>query len=191
MSICKIEGCERRVFGHGWCQRHYSRWRSHGDPLSGRVSPGLSKSYIRDVVLTFAGEGCLHWPYLLNDNGYARITDKSGGTELVSRRVCEMVHGPAPSADHYAAHSCGQGHEGCVNPKHLRWATPSENQMDRIAHGTHGLGERNPMAKLTADQVRQIRTMQHLGSPKVSRQFGVSEGAILMIWRGKTWASVS
>jgi hypothetical protein len=39
---CKIDGCTGQVHGYGWCVRHYGRWRRHGDPLAGRVSPGQS-----------------------------------------------------------------------------------------------------------------------------------------------------
>lgn len=37
--ICSIDDCERRHFGRGWCQLHYQRWRTHGDPLYRRVQP--------------------------------------------------------------------------------------------------------------------------------------------------------
>ncbi len=30
--ICKIEGCENKVKTRGWCVKHYTRWRRHGDP---------------------------------------------------------------------------------------------------------------------------------------------------------------
>jgi hypothetical protein len=30
--ICSIDGCNRTVKGHGWCSRHYQRWKVHGDP---------------------------------------------------------------------------------------------------------------------------------------------------------------
>lgn len=29
---CSIEGCERPVYGWGWCNLHYQRWHKHGDP---------------------------------------------------------------------------------------------------------------------------------------------------------------
>jgi hypothetical protein len=35
-DVCKIEGCERVRFGHGYCNAHYSRWRRYGDPLGCR-----------------------------------------------------------------------------------------------------------------------------------------------------------
>lgn len=30
---CSIEGCGNRHFARGWCNKHYKRWRAHGDPL--------------------------------------------------------------------------------------------------------------------------------------------------------------
>jgi hypothetical protein len=36
-SICTVEGCATKVKGHGFCDKHYQRWRKHGDPL--RVDP--------------------------------------------------------------------------------------------------------------------------------------------------------
>lgn len=32
-GTCTIEGCDKPLKGHGWCGMHYTRWRSHGDPL--------------------------------------------------------------------------------------------------------------------------------------------------------------
>lgn len=31
--MCSIEGCEGSVTSRGWCERHYTRWKRHGDPL--------------------------------------------------------------------------------------------------------------------------------------------------------------
>lgn len=30
--FCVINGCDAPVKGHGWCGKHYLRWRAHGDP---------------------------------------------------------------------------------------------------------------------------------------------------------------
>lgn len=41
--MCSIEGCEQAVYGHGWCSKHYTRWRRHGDPefrIAGEVRDG-------------------------------------------------------------------------------------------------------------------------------------------------------
>lgn len=33
ISICSIEDCETRVEGHGYCSKHYQRWKKYGDPM--------------------------------------------------------------------------------------------------------------------------------------------------------------
>lgn len=34
MRRCLIKGCERAAESRGWCNMHYMRWWSHGDPLA-------------------------------------------------------------------------------------------------------------------------------------------------------------
>lgn len=29
---CTVDGCDRKAYGHGWCEMHYKRWLRHGDP---------------------------------------------------------------------------------------------------------------------------------------------------------------
>lgn len=40
MATCEVEGCSGKVFGHGWCNKHYKRWRKHGDPLAPKAYVG-------------------------------------------------------------------------------------------------------------------------------------------------------
>jgi hypothetical protein len=77
---------------------------------------------------------CLIYPYSKNWDGYGRTYHN--GKYLNSHRVmCTLAHGQPPSDKHHAAHKCGV--TSCVNPSHLYWATPSENQKDNVKAGTH------------------------------------------------------
>lgn len=31
-ATCSIDGCESAALSRGWCNKHYLRWRQHGDP---------------------------------------------------------------------------------------------------------------------------------------------------------------
>lgn len=53
----------------------------------------------------------------------------------VHRYLCRVVNGVPPDNDSYALHNCGNGHLGCVNPKHIYWGTQKQNFADSIRHG--------------------------------------------------------
>lgn len=188
-SICAAEGCDKAVYCRGWCGAHYWRWWAHGDPLAGRTPEGEPLAWMADVALTHVGEDCLQWPYARYSNGYGTV-NQGGKMRSVTRVVCEAIHGPPPSPKHEAAHICGKGHEGCCNPKHLRWATPAENAADKLDHGTIANGEANGSAKLTEADVHAIRRRRATGEvlQAIAADYGVCISAISSIAIRKNWA---
>lgn len=189
---CSIPGCENTGrLRRGWCQMHYSKWYSHGDPLTPQRKPpnGEAARYFSDVVMAYEGDECQMWPYARNKEGYGIVTrgDKPGMC-LVSRRVCAKVHGPPPTPDHEAAHSCGHGKDGCYTKRHLAWKTHAENEADKLAHGTHNRGERSGNAKLTNAQAIIIKGLVGKQTDlAIARQFGVSTTTIREIRVGTRW----
>lgn len=143
--ICSIGECGKKVLAKGLCSAHYHRWWRHGDPEGGneRSPNGAPEAFLRETVLPYDGDDCLIWPFTRSGrkslhgspgHGYAQIR-RGGRMVSVQRIVCEHIHGDGTGMD--SAHSCGNGHLGCVSPRHLRWATRAENMADAIAHGTH------------------------------------------------------
>jgi|KBSMisStaDraftv2_1062788.scaffolds.fasta_scaffold00032_28 hypothetical protein len=150
-------------------------YRAHGD-----LPAFLEKA------CAYQGDECLLWPYGRTAKGYARIGAKNFGTVLVARIVCKRVHGEPPTPKHDSAHSCGNGHLGCVTPKHIRWATRSENYADSVEHGTASRGERNGRAKLTWKLVEQIRKSR--GSQRLlAAKFNVDQRTVGRILRREIW----
>lgn len=185
--ICIIDGCGSPEKTKGYCVRHYDKLKVYGDPLAGRDAAAPLR-YFLDVVLPYDGDDCLKWPFSGNGNGYGKITYK-GKRRYVHRAVCEEVNGPPPSPEHDAAHSCGKGHEACVTKRHLSWKTRAGNQADKLVHGTHQNGERNTQAKLTADDVREIRALQGVMTQKeIAERFGIHSGQVSKIFRRERWA---
>lgn len=188
--LCSIPDCGKRAHARGWCTKHYQRWGRHGDPVFIRTPAGWGASarFLRDVVLPYDGDDCLTWPFTDRGTGYGRI--RLDGREVsVNRIICEAEHGPPPTPKHEATHSCGNGHLGCVTKRHLRWGTHAENMADKLIHDTNTRGERHGAAKLTTDDVREIRSL--LGSmpqTAIAKQFGVTRGAVKGIARGHNWA---
>lgn len=140
--VCLVSGCDQKPVARNLCSTHHSRWKRHGDPLGGTDYRGECQRYLLEVVLAYEGDECFPWPYGKNDKGYGTV--KIGGrNRIVSRVVCEAIHGPPPAPGLHAAHECGKGHEACCAKRHLSWKTPSENWADRYVHQTDNSGERN------------------------------------------------
>ncbi len=131
LRICSVEGCDRAVVARGMCSLHYQRLMRHGHPASVlKTERGKVARYFVEAVVPYDDDACLLWPFCYDQNGYARIKHKGRATN-VHAAICEHRHGSPPTPKHVAAHSCGNGDFGCVNPNHVRWATRSENMAHR------------------------------------------------------------
>ena len=123
----------------------------------------------------YDGKGCLMWPFAINrEHGYCPF-GHLGKLHNGHRVMCEMVNGPPPTPRHQAAHSCGNGFDGCLHPKHLSWKTNSENQLDRRIHGTFP-EVRN---RITPDKVEQIRALRGVETQdNIAKKFGIKIGVV-------------
>lgn len=190
---CSIEHCNRnahrRATGRrGWCAAHYWRWLHYGDPNGVAPSRSIRSTFIQETVLAYNGDDCLIWPFQRSGGGYAKISIKKR-SHTVSRMVCESVNGSPPTPLHQAAHSCGNGHLGCVAPSHLSWKTQAENEADKLAHGTDNRGERSARAKLTASDVQEIMRLSKTKTRvEIGRMFGVHSATIGKIILGRRWS---
>lgn len=184
--ICSIPKCGKPHIARGYCKSHYNRFMDHGDPLAGIAPKGVPLQWIIDHI-GHSSDQCLTWPFGTRADGRGAILI-DGRHQYAHRHMCLLAHGEAPSPDYETAHSCGRGHFGCVNPKHLRWATRSENCNDRTIHGTQNRGERCGNAKLTETDVRTIRSLQGIEDQReLASRFGVTATTIGSIHNRKLW----
>ena len=188
-QVCTVAGCGAPLLARGWCKRHYNRWRQHGDPsicLKPLSERGIPMAWLRSHA-QWTGDECLVWPFARAKDGRAHM---SAGKP--SRLMCALVHGAPPSRIYEAAHSCGNAYGGCVNPKHLRWATPKENTADKELHGTLLYGIRLPQTKLSDEDVRGIRSLKGaIAQRDIASRYGVSESRVSQIINGKVRLRVS
>lgn len=188
---CNVGGCAKAAHARGWCRMHYMRWWEHGDvnfvakhqPEKGAVSAFVERA------IACTEQCCLIWPFSRNNKGYAQVRNKSV-SRLVTRLVCEAINGAPDFPDAEAAHSCGNGHLGCVNGSHLRWATGSENSQDMIAHGRALRGQKSPNNKLTPEQVKAIYRRVNNGETQrpLAVEYGVAQTLISRIKRRLIWS---
>ena len=133
---------------------------------------------------------CLEWSGYRNACGYGVCRVKREGlwkTALVHRVVCEESHGPPPSPEHCALHSCDN--PACREPEHLRWGTRQDNVDDCRNRGRLSRGERHVTAKLTEQQARLIKT-SGLSLRRLAAQFGVGQTVIHGIKSGAKWKHI-
>lgn len=189
--ICSIPDCGKPHDSKGYCNSHYFRLRKHGDPLGGRTPRGELMRFIHEVALNHSSEACLTWPFGRKAGGYGMVL-VDGKKTHPHRYICGLANGAPPTPEHQAAHSCGNGHEGCIAPGHLSWKTCKDNHADKLEHGTHGRGERNSASKLTEADVHEIISVKgKISQSKLAAKFGVAQSAISKIQTGRAWGWLS
>ncbi len=179
---CLVQGCDRPHLARGYCELHYWRNHRHGSPYANPDDDGAGLEWLL-FHRGYPGEDCIVWPLARNRQGYGTQAF-NGRTQGAHRAMCILAHGEPPSSEHEAAHSCGRGHEGCVNPNHLSWKTPKENGADKVLHAE--LTGRTGHMKLTHAQCLEIIALRGT-SPQshVARRYGVSEATISRLLSGK------
>lgn len=188
--ICTVDGCAASHFGRGYCVKHYKRWYKHGDPLAGSTEWGAAKRFIENAATETTDE-CIIYPFYRNSEGYGwmRYGDGNKGSHVV---VAMLAHGPKPTPKHEACHTCGNGHNGCVNPRHIYWGLRSDNVRDAYRHGTAFGGKHSPFgqaahaAKYSDELIAHVKAALQSGetTTSVSRRTGISQSHISRIKHG-------
>jgi predicted XRE-type DNA-binding protein len=137
------------------------------------------------------GPGCWEWTAGLNKrNGYGHI--KSNGVKLLAHRLAwEMSNGRPIPAGLCVLHRCDN--PKCVRPDHLFVGTQLDNIEDRDAKGRASggslCGSANKSAKLSADQVDEIRMWCRTGFSQrsVAPIYGITQAQASRIVTGKLW----
>lgn len=107
----------------------------------------------------------------------------------VHRLVLEAFIGPRPEGM-VGCHNDGNPLNNAV--ENLRWDTPKANSADRATHGTLLLGRELHSAKLSEDDVREIRRLRAAGEQykPIAERFGVTKQAIFHVCKRQSWAHV-
>lgn len=138
---------------------------------------------------------CRAWRGRKSEDGYgyrwgARKSNMRYKKVMLHRWVWEQINGPVP-AGMIVMHACDN--PPCFRYDHLKLGTIAENNADRKAKGRNAntWGENNPCARLTWDQVAEIRRLLALGCgpTAVTRLAGFDVGrrTVTDIRDGKRW----
>jgi len=132
--------------------------------------------------------GCWLWTGIKNNMGYGYASVGHSGKVLAHRVMYASRYGEIPRGG-IVRHTCDL--PACVNPDHLRLGTMKENTQDMLRRGRHRVvavrGEAHRWAKLTAEQVMDIRARYRGSRLALSQEYGVSPSLISMVAHGRCW----
>jgi hypothetical protein len=192
--ICADSSCDRRAAAKGFCIKHYHRWRRHGDSSIARPMCGRGTS-IEDrlaLVTDRSGGPDSCWPFTRapSTSGYGYL-QVDGVVKGVHVWAWESANGPLDEGL-IVRHSCDN--PPCANPAHLISGTGVQNMADKVERNRQyrPAGSNNARARLTADDVRSIRSGRGAGqsTAELAAKHGVSKSAVQLILAGKRWAHI-
>ena len=141
---------------------------------------GFSKKDFTDM-LEPNGE-CLEWTRCINAYGYG--VTKAYGKYWRTHRLALHLEG-IDVTGHHVLHSCDN--PLCCNPAHLRTGTPAENSADKVSRGRQARGTKVSSAKLTEQDVLEIRAITGMTHRAIAELYGVTQSNISMIINRKSW----
>jgi hypothetical protein len=143
------------------------------------------ENFWRRVDRSGGPDACWPWLGCAGKKGYGSLS--WGGEHYGAHVLAYMLHHGLPRPDKQVCHSCDN--PPCCNPTHLFTGTQADNEADKIRKGRSLVGARNPGAKLTDDQAREIHRRRTAGEKldSLAAAFGVHRMVIVAIAKGRTW----
>ena len=192
--ICVVDGCDGIARGHGYCSRHYTQWRRHGDPLhmerryhKGMTAEDRFKAYVQKGS---GPKACWEWTGGKINTGYGMFHAAPKQSTLAHRYAYEQHRGPIPDGL-FILHHCDN--RACVNPRHLFCGSQQANVDDMINKGRdhkRGLaGTENHQAKITEATVRKIRASS-MTAKILAKRHGVSVSLIYAVKQRRIWKHI-
>ena len=132
--------------------------------------------------------GCWEWAGSTHKGyGEIRLNNKTWRAHILSYRLFNTDYKQGLCV----RHKCDN--PGCVNPKHLELGTTQQNTQDRVDRGRSAIGSRNGKAKLTAEDVLEIRELYTTGNythKQLAEQFNIGRNGIWSILNRRTWRHI-
>lgn len=141
--------------------------------------------YLEHHAMPIAECGCLVWMGPVSKRtGYGHMVIKAQA-KMPHRVAWEVANGPIPVGMR-VLHRCDV--RTCINPDHLFLGTHLDNMHDMAAKRRAASGAQNGSAKLTPQQVSEIRGSL-LSNSRLAIDYGVCSATISNIKTMKNWRS--
>lgn len=147
------------------------------------------KVRFREKVDKRGPDDCWEWTGYRDKKGYGRFYDCNGVLYQANRVAYAITDG---DTDFCVLHHCDN--PPCCNPNHLYAGTDADNARDRDKRGRAAdtRGEDNGRAKLTEDDVREIRRLRAGGwlQCEIAEEFGIIRQQVSRICNCKQWKHI-
>jgi len=175
------------------------RWQTAGVRAQQMAAQGLAHNFWLHIRVR--ENGCWEWEGSRGPSGYGSVR-VDGRSEYVHRHAWVLRYGPIPDTLH-VLHRCDN--PPCINPAHLFLGTNRDNVEDmcrksrqakgdrqgsRVHPETRACGEKNGRAKLTRDQVEEIRRdylSRKSSQREIARRHGISQPTVSEIVNFRNW----
>lgn len=138
---------------------------------------------------------CWEWNASVLQGGYGQYYFE--GRNQKAHRVSWVISNGTIPNGLKVCHRCDN--RKCVNPSHLFLGTQKDNIQDMLSKGRDNyvsgwkplIGERNPQAKITKEQVIEIReTKWDIPYKKIGAKYGISAASVCLILNRTNWSHI-
>jgi hypothetical protein len=168
-----------------------------------QLTPEEAARFWEKVDKSAGPDRCWPWKAALSEKGYGIFGLR--GKTYKAPRIAYRDHYGADPGPLSVCHNCPDGdNPACCNPAHFFLGTKAQNNADMVAKGRHvpggtygdegyQRGEQHHAAKLTEDQVREMRQLYAAGGwsyARLGKRFGIGQSATYRVVKGIRWGHV-
>jgi hypothetical protein len=130
-------------------------------------------------------ESCWLWTGCCFSSGYGALSVDD--IPIYTHRYSYEIHKGKIPEGLLIRHTCDN--PPCVNPNHLLVGTRADNVMDMVERNRQARGSKNGQAKLTEDDVNEIKIFREFGftQQELGKMYGVSQSTITRLLSKKRW----